>query len=45
MIAMFLAQRIILGKYAYKDIKLATLKEQVKEILTDSGLEFLCVED
>lgn len=43
MIAMFFAQRVILSKTAFKDVP-ATLKEPVREILTDSGLESLCVE-
>ena len=43
MMSMFFAQRVILGKTAFKDVP-ATLKEQVREILTDSGLESLCVE-
>ena len=43
MMAMFFAQRVILGKTEFKDVP-ATLKEQVREILIDSGLEFLCVE-
>ena len=43
MMAMFFAQRVILGKTAYKDVP-ATLKPQVLEILTDSGLADLAVE-
>lgn len=43
MMAMFFAQRVILGKTAYKDVP-ATLKPQVAEILTDSGLESLITE-
>lgn len=37
MMAMFFAQRVILGKTAYADVP-AVLKPQVLEILTDSGL-------
>jgi len=44
MMAMFFAQRVILGKTAFKDVP-AALKNGVKEILTDSGLEALCVEE
>ena len=44
MMALFFAQRVILGKTAFKDVP-ATLKEGVKEILTDSGLEALCTEE
>lgn len=40
MMAMFFAQRVILGKTEYKDVP-AKLKEQVKEILIESGLEEL----
>lgn len=43
MMAMFFAQRVILCKTAFKDVP-ASLKEPVKEILKDSGLESLCVE-
>lgn len=43
MMAMFFAQRVILGKTEYKVVP-TTLKPDVKEILTDSGLEFLIVE-
>lgn len=35
--AMFFAQRVILGKTAYRDVP-ATLKPQVKELLDESGL-------
>lgn len=41
--AMFFAQRVILGKTEYKTVH-TTLKPDVKEILTDSGLEFLITE-
>ena len=43
MMAMFFAQRVILGKTAYKDVP-AVLKPQVAEILTDSGLADLITE-
>ena len=43
MMAMFFAQRVILGKTAYKDVP-AKLKSQVKELLEDSGLGDLAVE-
>lgn len=43
MMAMFFAQRVILGKTEYKDVP-AKLKEQVKEILIESGLEELVIE-
>ena len=43
MMAMFFAQRVILGKTAYKDVP-AKLKDQVKELLVDAGLPEL-VED
>lgn len=43
MMAMFFAQRVILGKTEYKDVP-AKLKEQVKELLIDSGLPELVVE-
>lgn len=41
--AMFFAQRVILGKTAYKDIP-AALKPQVAVILADNGLESLVEE-
>ena len=44
MMAMFFAQRVILGKTAFKDVP-ATLKPGVREILADSGLEALCTEE
>ena len=37
MMAMFFAQRVILGKTAFADVP-TVLKPQVAEILTDSGL-------
>ena len=43
MMAMFFAQRAILGKTAYKDVP-AKLKPQVKELLVDSGLPELAEE-
>ena len=43
MMAMFFAQRVILGKTEFKDVP-AKLKEQVREILIDSGLEELAIE-
>lgn len=43
MMAMFFAQRVILDKTKFKDVPPA-LKEQVKEILIDSGLEYLTEE-
>lgn len=41
--AMFFAQRVILGKTEYADVP-ATLKAQVKELLDESGLGDLAVE-
>ena len=41
--AMFFAQRVILGKTAYKDVPKA-LKAQVKELLVDAGLGELAEE-
>lgn len=43
MMAMFFAQRVILGKTAYKDVP-AKLKAQVKELLVDAGLPELAEE-
>lgn len=40
MMAMLFAQKVILGKIGYCDVP-AKLREQVKEILIDSGLEEL----
>lgn len=40
MMAMLLAQRIILGKLEYEKVP-STLKEQVADILRDSGLDEL----
>lgn len=37
MMAMFFAQRVILGKTAFANVP-AALQAQVREILTDSGL-------
>lgn len=42
--AMFFAQRIVLGKTAFKDVP-AKLKDQVRELLIESGLEDLIVEE
>lgn len=42
--AMFFAQRVILGKTAFADVP-AKLKDQVKEILLESGLETLVTEE
>ena len=41
--AMFFAQRVILGKTAYEDVP-AVLKPQVKELLEESGLGELVTE-
>lgn len=43
MMAMFFAQRVILGKTEYKEVP-SSLEPQVREILVDSGLDFLIVE-
>lgn len=43
MMAMLWAQQIILEKKEYKDVP-RLLKEKVKEILIDSGMEDLIVE-
>lgn len=43
MVAMFFAQRVILGKTEYRTIP-PTLRDQVNEILIDSGVEFLITE-
>lgn len=40
MMAMFLAQRIILGKLEFEAVP-STLKLQVYEVLLESGVEFL----
>lgn len=42
--AMFFAQRVILGKTEFKDVP-AKLKDQVKELLIDAGLEDLVIEE
>lgn len=42
MIAMFLAQRIILGKLTYAEVP-EVLKPEVKQILDESGMGFLAV--
>ncbi len=44
MMAMLWAQKIILGKKSYTDVP-RLLKKQVAEILTESGLENLIVEE
>lgn len=43
MMAMFFAQRVILGKTAYSEVPI-TLQPGVKDILIESGLEFLISE-
>lgn len=43
MMAMLWAQQIMLGKKTYKDVP-RLLKEKVKEILIDSGMEELVIE-
>ncbi|MFJ8100435.1 hypothetical protein [Lysinibacillus sp. NPDC096212] len=40
MMAMFFAQRVILGKTKFNEVP-ATLQEGVKEILVESGVGFL----
>lgn len=40
MMAMFFAQRVILGKTQYSEVP-STLQPGVKEILVESGLDFL----
>lgn len=40
MMAMFFAQRVILGKTAFSEVP-TTLQPGVKDILVESGLEFL----
>lgn len=44
MMAMFFAQRVILGKTKFVDVP-APLKAKVKEILVESGLGFLADEE
>lgn len=44
MIAMLWAQRIMNGKKTFDQVP-RLLKEQVKEILVESGVEFLITED
>ena len=39
--AMFFAQRVILGKTRFADVP-AKLQEQVRELLCDAGLSELC---
>lgn len=43
MMAMFFAQRIILGKITFEKVP-STLKEDVRAILVESGLEYLIEE-
>lgn len=43
MMAMFFAQRVILGKTAFNEVP-ASLKDGVKQILVESGLEMLIKE-
>ena len=43
MMAMFFAQRVILGKTTFADVP-AKLKDQVRELLIESG-EYLAVEE
>ena len=43
MMAMFFAQRVILGKTAFRDVP-EVLKDQVRELLVDAGLGELAVE-
>ena len=43
MMAMFFAQRVILGKTAYSEVP-TSLQPGVKDILVESGLEFLIKE-
>lgn len=44
MMALFFAQRVILGKTKFEEVP-ATLKQQVADILVESGLEELVTED
>lgn len=44
MMAFLWVQKIILGKKAYADVP-RLLKEQVKEILIESGLDELAIEE
>lgn len=44
MMAMLWAQQIMLGKKTYKDVP-RLLKDKVKEILIDSGMEELVTEE
>ncbi|MBT2293256.1 hypothetical protein J7E73_30010 [Paenibacillus albidus] len=44
MMVMFFAQRVILGKTKYNEVP-SMLKSDVKDILVDSGLEYLTEED
>ena len=42
--AAFFCQRVVLGKTAFKDVP-AKLKDSVRELLIESGLEYLAVEE
>lgn len=44
MMAMLFAQRVILGKTAFEDVP-RTLKQQVADLLVDSGLPELITEE
>lgn len=44
MMALFFAQRVILGKTKFEEVP-ATLKQQVADILVESGLQELVTED
>lgn len=44
MMALFFAQRVILGKTKFEDVP-ATLKQQVADILVESGLPELVTEE
>lgn len=44
MIALFFAQRVILGKTKFEEVP-ATLKQQVADILVENGLQELVTED
>ena len=44
MMAMLMAQRVILGKTAFADVP-ATLKPAVRELLVDAGVPELAVEE
>ena len=44
MLSMFFMQRVVLGKTAFADVPVK-LKDQVRELLIESGLEHLAVEE